>query len=143
MKTIKAKDNELGSMIKSARRKAGITQKELGKRIGLGEARVSKIENGAPITPETASYILSKLGSKLQLKVVNYNLDRKDASFVMESVYNYSKAKGISLKRAYQYLKTFNGLSFLSQYAEIEKTLSFIEVEQNLSRICAKNGGAL
>ena len=133
----------LGACIRLERRKAGLTQAQLGKLIGLGESRVSKIENGAPITPEVASYILGKMGSELQLKVVNSRTDEKSVSFIMAVIYHYSKSKGISLGRAFRYLKTFKGLDYLRQYMDIEQTLSYDDITANLSRVCANNGGAL
>lgn len=133
----------LGACIRMERKKAGLTQAELGKKIGLGGARVSKIENGAPITPEVASYILSKMGSMLQFKVVNVYNNENSASFFMSVIYHYSKIKGISLSKAFNYLKTFKGLDYLNNYIEIEQTLSYEDIAKNLSNICAKNGGAL
>lgn len=132
----------LGACIRLERKKAGLTQAQLGKLIGLGESRVSKIENGNP-TVEVASYILGKLGSELKLKVINLQDDRKSALFLMSVVYHYSKINGISLGSAYRYLKTFKGLEYLNNYFEIERTLSYEEIAKNLSTVCANNGGAL
>ena len=56
-------NKSLGMIIREERKKKGLTQAQLGKLIGLKESRVSKIEHGAPITPEVASFILGKLGS--------------------------------------------------------------------------------
>lgn len=137
------KPTTLGTYIRLERKKAGLTQAELGKMIGLGEARVSKIENGAPITPEVAQYILGKMGSELQLKVVSPRNDDKSTSFVMSAIYHFSKIKGISLGRAFRYLKTFKGLDYLNRYIEIERTLSYEDVATNLSAVCSRNGGAL
>ena len=39
-------------IIREERKKKGLTQAQLGRLIGLKESRVSKIEHGAPITPE-------------------------------------------------------------------------------------------
>lgn len=133
----------LGACIRLERKKAGLTQAELGKLIGLGEARVSKIENGAPITPEVASYILGKMGSELQLKVINPKKDAESTSFLMSVIYHFSRIKGLTLSRAFRYLKTFKGMDYLNQFMEIERTLSYEEITDNLSVICAKNGGAL
>lgn len=41
---------QIGAIIRRARRKAGLTQTELGKRIGLRQATVSKLEAGEPAT---------------------------------------------------------------------------------------------
>lgn len=132
----------LGACIRLERKKAGLTQAQLGKLIGLGESRVSKIENGNP-TVEVASYILGKLGSELKLKVVNEHHDKESASFFMAVIHHYSKIKGISLAAAYRYLKAFKGLEYLNNYIEIERTLSYEDIAKNLSTVCANNGGAL
>lgn len=125
------------------RKKSGLTQAQLGKLIGLGEARVSKIENGAPITPEVADYILGKMGSELQLKVVSKMDDALSTSFITSVLYHFSKKKEISLSRAFRYLKTFKGLDYLKQFMEIERTLSYEEITDNLTLVCTNNGGAL
>lgn len=143
MKTKENTDATLGTLIKLERKKAGLTQAQLGKMIGLGEARVSKIENGAPITPEVADYILGKMGSELKLMVVPKNKDDKSTFFIMAVIYNFSKIKDISLARAFRYLKTFKGLDYLNQYLEIERTLSYDDIANNLSLVCSRNGGAL
>jgi len=41
---------QIGAIIRRARRNAGLTQTELGKRIGLRQATVSKLEAGQPAT---------------------------------------------------------------------------------------------
>lgn len=133
----------LGACIRLERLKAGLTQAELGKRIGLGESRVSKIENGAPITPEVASYILGKLGSELQLKIVNKGNDTKSIPFITTVILNYAKAKNLTLGQAYRYLKTFKGLDYINRYMDIERTLAYEDIVGNLSKICANNGGRL
>lgn len=143
---MRTKDNTettLGTLIKMERKKAGMTQAQLGKMIGLGEARISKIENGAPITPEVADYILGKMGSELQLKVVRKKEDSDLAPFITTVLYHFSKIKGVSLGRAFRYLKTFKGLDYLSQFMEIERTLSYEEITDNLTLVCTRNGGAL
>ena len=41
---------QIGAIIRRARRNAGLTQTELGNRIGLRQATVSKLEAGEPAT---------------------------------------------------------------------------------------------
>ncbi|MDE5883165.1 MAG: DUF3791 domain-containing protein [Muribaculaceae bacterium] len=134
----------LGTYIRMERKRVGLTQAQLGKLIGLKESRVSKIENGAPITPEVASFILSKMGSELQLKVVSPNGgDKATNGFLMSVIYHYSKLKNLSLDRAFRYLKTFKGLEYLVKYKDIEQTLAYEDIVINLSKVCANNGGTL
>lgn len=143
MKIKENTETTLGTLIRMERKKVGLTQAQLGKLIGLGEARISKIENGAPITPEIADYILGKMGSELQLKVVKKQDDANTVSFITSVLYHFSKIKGISLDRAFRYLKTFKGFDYLSQFMEIERTLSYEDITDNLTLVCTRNGGAL
>lgn len=41
---------QIGAIIRRARRNAGLTQTELGKRIGLRQATISRLEAGEPAT---------------------------------------------------------------------------------------------
>lgn len=136
-------ETSLGVLIRLERKKAGLTQAQLGKLIGLGEARISKIENGAPITPEVADYILGKMGSGLQLKVVSKNSNKSFTSFIISVIGYFAKLQNISFESAHQYLKNFNGLDYLKQYFEIERTLSYSDIAQNLATVCENNGGSI
>jgi HTH-type transcriptional regulator/antitoxin HipB len=41
---------QIGAIIRRARRNAGLTQAELGNRVGLRQATISKLEKGEPAT---------------------------------------------------------------------------------------------
>lgn len=41
---------QIGAIVRRARRNAGLTQSQLGKRIGLRQATISKLEAGEPAT---------------------------------------------------------------------------------------------
>lgn len=87
-------NKSLGMMIREERLKKGLTQAQLGKLIGLKESRVSKIEHGAPITPEVASFILGKMGSTLQIKVADDNsYDSDMGEFVISVINNFAEDK--------------------------------------------------
>lgn len=137
-------NKSLGMIIHEERKKKGLTQAQLGKLIGLKESRVSKIEHGAPITPEVASFILGKMGSALQISVVdddNYNKGTSD--FVVSVINNFADEKKVPISQAYSYIVTFKGMDFLRQYQDIEMTLSNREIVSDVSRVCANNGGRL
>lgn len=137
-------NKSLGMIIREERKKKGLTQVQLGKLIGLKESRVSKIEHGAPITPEVASFILGKMGSALQINVVDNNsYDPELGDFVVSVIANFADEKKISLSQAYTYIVTFKGMDFLRQHQDIEKTLSNHEIVNDVSRVCANNGGRL
>ena len=58
----------IGEMIKTARLKAGLTQKELGERMGTSESAISKLEK-RKTTPnlQTLERIAKALGTKLNV----------------------------------------------------------------------------
>lgn len=143
-RNILSDEGNLGSLIRSERKKAGLTQAALGEMIGLKASRVSKIENGAPITPQVASFILGKLGSRLQIRLADdHGSNDSDISYIMTVAFHFSKAKGIPLGNAYQYLETFKGIDFLMEFKDIEQTLSYRDISDDLTRICHRNGGRI
>ncbi|MCP5145766.1 MAG: helix-turn-helix domain-containing protein [Gammaproteobacteria bacterium] len=57
---------QLGAIVRRARRNAGLTQTELGQRIGLRQATISKLEKGEPATRiSTLLDALSALGLEI------------------------------------------------------------------------------
>ena len=138
-------DNKsLGLLIREERNRKKITQAQLGKMIGLKESRISKIEHGAPITPEVASFILSKMGSKLEVKVVGEKkYDPNVIALMMPAIYQFAKEKGLTLDKAYRYLYLFKGLDFLQKHYEIEQMLNSDEITQDLTKVCSNHGGLL
>lgn len=143
-KYLQVKGDNLGAYIRMERKSAGLTQAQLGNMIGLSESRVSKIENGAPITPAVASFILGKLGSELEIRVRNAKeYSGENVVYLMSVTYHYAKMKNIPINKAYQYLETFKGIDFLLEFKEIEQTLAYEDIVNDLTRVCARNGGAL
>ena len=47
----------IGLMIRNERLRKGLTQEELGKRIGVGKAQISKIESGKGLTIKTITKV--------------------------------------------------------------------------------------
>jgi HTH-type transcriptional regulator/antitoxin HipB len=59
---------QIGAIIRRARRNAGLTQSELGKRIGLRQATISKLEKGEPATQlDTLLDALTALGLEITI----------------------------------------------------------------------------
>lgn len=52
----------IGASIKEARKSMNLTQKELGERVGVQTAQISKIENGRNLTIATIVRVLNALG---------------------------------------------------------------------------------
>ena len=104
-------NKSLGMIIREERKKKGLTQAQLGKLIGLKDSRVSKIEHGAPITPKVASFILGKMGSALQINVVDKaGFNQEESEFIVSVINNFADEKKIPLTKAYNYIVTFKGM---------------------------------
>lgn len=52
----------IGPMIRNERLRKGLTQEELGERVGVGKAQISKIESGKGLTIKTVTRVLDALG---------------------------------------------------------------------------------
>lgn len=58
----------IGDMIKTARKKRNLTQKQLGELVGVKKAQISRLENSTGnFTLETVMRIFNALGAKLNL----------------------------------------------------------------------------
>lgn len=53
---------QIGEMIKKAREEQNLTQEQLGERIGVKKAQISRIEKGHSITIHTISRVFQALG---------------------------------------------------------------------------------
>lgn len=134
----------LGSLIREERLKKSLSQQQVGKKTGLTASRISKIEHGASIKPEVASFILDKIGSEVIISIRSSNTyDEAKSEFLLSSVVNFARANRLSLDRAYWYLFTFKGIAFLDEHYEIEQTLCFDEINSDLLSVCANNGGGI
>ncbi len=68
---------------------------------------------------------------------------RKKTDYIVACVNEFARTKSISLKESYLYLHTFKGIQFLDEHYEIEHTLSFNDVIDDLSTICRNNEGTI
>ena len=84
------------------------------------------------------------MGSALQINVVDKSgFNSEESDFVVSVINNFADEKKVPLTQAYSYIVTFKGMDFLRQYQDIEKTLSNYEIVNDVSRVCANNGGRL
>ena len=56
------KIDNIGVLIRSERTRRGMTQEELGERVGVGKAQISKVESGRGLTIRTVTKVLDALG---------------------------------------------------------------------------------
>ena len=58
------RDYEIGEAIKQTRKKQGLTQEQLGERMGVKKAQISRLESGKSITYDSIRRVFQALGSK-------------------------------------------------------------------------------
>lgn len=59
------------------------------------------------------------------------------------TIRKFAEHYSMAWKESYQYLKKYGGISFLDECYEAEHTLSFDDAIEDLTRVCANNGGGL
>jgi transcriptional regulator with XRE-family HTH domain len=79
---------EAGALIRNARRKAGMTQAELAKPLGMDRATISRIENG--VIEELGVRKLAQLCDRLGLEVT---VRRRQAIGTLHDAYARNKAE--------------------------------------------------
>lgn len=147
-KFVNKEGNILGSTIFAVRKSKGLTQEELGSKVGLSKSGISKIEKGLThISAEDASILLEAMGEELTLSVpgLDETIAAKSAkaTFLMTGVSWFATENGLPKAKAYQFLLMYKGIEFLERNYRYEQTLPREVVLSDLSRICAKNGGRL
>ena len=58
---------------------------------------------------------------------------------ISEFAYRYE----MQMKEAYLYLSRHKGIEFLKEFYDVEHTLSFDDVLDDLTELCRKNGGSV
>ena len=55
----------------------------------------------------------------------------------------FSLAHNLTLAQAFRYLKRYKGIEFVKCHYEVEHTLSFVDVVDDLTTYCKRMGGRL
>lgn len=70
--------------------------------------------------------------SKEELNLLNY---------IVVCISEFASRYGLHARDAYSYLSQHKGIDFLTEFYDVEHTLSFDDVVDDLTAICRKNGG--
>ena len=68
---------------------------------------------------------------------------KRKIGFTVACVNEFARKYQISSKEAFQYLFQFKGIAFLKENYDVEHTLDFETILDDLEIVCKKNGGAL
>ena len=73
---------------------------------------------------------------------MNVRIEDKIA-FIIAVVSEFASAFSLNPQQAYRYLDRFKGIDFVDKFYNVEHTLPFNDVVQDLAIYCRKNGGGL
>ena len=68
---------------------------------------------------------------------------KRKIGFTVACVNEFANRHKLSVKEAFQYLFQFKGIDFIKENYEVEHTLDFETILDDLGILCKKNGGTL
>lgn len=138
------KFDEIGSLFLRRRKELGLTQEQLGEKVGVTKSEISKIENGRGITFSTINKLSKALGVEATVKLEPTAAISKDViHYIVMSMGLFARKHKLSKKEACNYLSRFRGLAFSIDNYEAEHQLSLQECVDDMAAICRRNGGAI
>ena len=134
----------LGMAIQQVRKAKGISQAELGKRVGLPKSSICKIESGLThISFEDASLLMDAMGEKITIQVMGMKEpDSKKVErvrFLTIGVMWYAHSKKMTFADAYRYLLVYKGIQFMEDNYEYEQTLPRKTLLEDLDKVCNRS----
>lgn len=69
--------------------------------------------------------------------------NKRKINFTVSCVSEFAKKNKISVKAAFSYLFQYKGIEFLKENYDVEHTLSYDTVLEDLETLCRRNGGKL
>ena len=136
--------NKIGALIRDERVRRGMTQEELGAKVGVGKAQISKIESGKGLTIKTVTKVLDALNLSATVRLVGArNIDKRVIGYIVAVISEFAKAYNMTIREASNYLNRYKGLEFLTEHYEAEHLLSLDDSVQDLARVCYSNGGGV
>ncbi|WP_085535713.1 DUF3791 domain-containing protein [Massilibacteroides vaginae] len=136
--------NKIGVLIRDERLRRGMTQEDLGAKVGVGKAQISKIESGKGLTIKTVNKVLESLNLSATVRLVSVkNVDKRVVGYVIAVINEFAKTYNLTVREASNYLNRYKGLDFLTEHYEAEHLLSFEDSVQDLARVCYNQGGGI
>ncbi len=136
--------NNIGALIRDERIRRGLTQEELGTKVGVGKAQISKIESGKGLTIKTVTKVLDALDLSATVKLTNSQpIDKRIIGYVVACINIFAKTYNLNVREASNYLNRYKGLDFLTNHYEAEHLLSLEDSVQDLAQVCYNQGGGI
>ena len=136
--------DEIGSLFLKRRKELGLTQEQLGEKVGVTKSEISKIENGRGITFSTINKLSEALGVSAQVELKSTAAITGDViHYVVMGLGMFARQHNLTRKEACKYLARFKGLKFTIDNYEAEHQLSLQDCVDDMTAICQRNGGIL
>lgn len=136
--------DEIGALFRKRRKELGLTQEQLGEKVGVTKSEISKIENGRGITFPTINKLSEALGVSARIELKPAAPVSPDViHFIVVSLGLFARTYKLTKKEACNYLSRFKGLDFSIRNYEVEHQLSLQECVEDMAAICRRNGGAV
>ena len=68
---------------------------------------------------------------------------KKKIGFTVACVNEFAQQHNLSIQESFRYLFQFKGIAFIKENYEVEHTLDFGTIVEDLGMLCRKNGGVL
>ena len=136
--------NEIGSLFLKRRKALGLTQAQLGAKVGVSKSEISKIENGRGITIATINHLSEALGVSAEINLKPLTPVSSDLiHYIVMCLGQFARHYNLTKREACNYLSRFKGLSFSIDNYEVEHQLSLQDCVDDMAAVCRRNGGAL
>lgn len=134
----------IGMLLRLQRENNKLTQNEVGSMIGVQKAMVSKVEKGRCVSFDTINRIADALGVEPMVELKpKKQPDKNVIDYVMTVIIEFAKRHRLTIKEASNYLNRFKGIDFLTEFYDVEHTLSFSDCVDDLTVVCQNNGGGI
>ncbi len=136
--------DNIGKLFGLRREELGMTQTEIGERIGVGRSTISKIERGKGLTFDTINRMANALDSDVTVALTpKVNHGKEMIEYVVAAISEFAKRNSLTVKEASNYLLRFKGIEFLEQCYAAEHTLSVNDWVEDITAVCKRNGGGI
>lgn len=69
--------------------------------------------------------------------------DKDIIDYVVTAIIEFARRHRLSIRDASNYLNRFKGIDFLTEFYDVEHTLSFNNCVDDLTVVCRNNGGTI
>lgn len=136
--------DEIGLQFLKRRKELGLTQEQLGEKVGMTQSEISDIEDGDSITSATIHKLADALELSVQLtRKSTVSFSRDVIHYIVMGMGMFARQHKLTRREACNYLARYKGLEFSINNYEAEHQLSLQDCVDDMTAICQRNGGGI